>query len=79
MSSATMTSKGQVTVPRDVRASLGLSAGDRLDFIRMEDGNYIIVPASGSIRSLEGVLAPRGRPVTLEEMEEAIIAGACGL
>ena len=76
MATATMTSKGQLTVPREVRASLGLSAGDRLDFIRMEDGNYAIVPASRSIRSLKGILAPIDRPISLEEMDAAIAAGA---
>jgi antitoxin PrlF len=78
MSSATLTSKGQVTIPRDVRAELGLSAGDRLEFVRQSDGGYAIVSAKRSIRGLKGVLAPRDKPATLEEMEAAIVAGACG-
>ena len=49
-----MTSKGQVTVPRDVRIDLGLSAGDRLDFVRLENGGYAIMPVTRSIRSLDG-------------------------
>jgi AbrB family looped-hinge helix DNA binding protein len=78
MVTATLTSKGQVTIPREVRASLGLSAGDRLDFVRLDDGNYAIVPATQSIRSLKGVIRRPGRPVSLEEMEVAISAGAQG-
>lgn len=78
MATATITSKGQVTLPREVRASLGVVAGDRLDFIRMDDGNYAIVPASSSIRSLKGVLHAPAQPVSLEEMNAAIIAGASG-
>lgn len=75
MVTATLTSKGQLTIPREVRVNLGLSAGDRLDFVRMDDGNYAIVPACQSIRTLKGII-PRGpRPVSLEEMDAAITAG----
>jgi antitoxin PrlF len=78
MATATITSKGQVTLPREVRTSLGLSAGDRLDFIRLEDGNYAIVPAMHSIRALKGLLPKRKRAVSLRRMEAAIRAGARG-
>ena len=78
MATATLTSKGQVTLPREVRASLGVAAGDRLDFIRMDDGNYAIVPASHSLRSLKGVLPRPSQPVSLEDMDAAIAAGASG-
>jgi AbrB family looped-hinge helix DNA binding protein len=78
MATATLTSKGQVTIPREVRTSLGVSAGDRLDFVKLEDGNYAIVPASHSIRSLKGVLGRPSKPVSLEEMQVAIEAGARG-
>ena len=78
MATATVTSKGQVTLPREVRARLGVGAGDRLDFIRMDDGNYAIVPASSSIRSLKGVLRAPAHSVSLEDMDAAINAGASG-
>ena len=78
MSTATITSKGQVTIPRKVRTDLGVSAGDRIDFIRLEDGNYAIVPASCSIRSLKGVIPRPEAPVSLEQMRAAIEAGATG-
>lgn len=57
---------------------MGLSAGDRVDFIRMEDGHYAVVPASHSIRSLKGIVPRPDRPVSLEDMQKAIIAGAAG-
>jgi AbrB family looped-hinge helix DNA binding protein len=79
MATATITSKGQVTLPREVRASLGVAAGDRLDFIRLDDGNYAIVPASYSIRSLKGVLRSPPQSVSLEDMNAAIAAGASGV
>jgi antitoxin PrlF len=78
VTTATITSKGQVTVPRKVRADLGVSAGDRIDFIRLDDGNYAIVPASCSVRSLKGVLSRPAAPVSLDDMEAAIVAGATG-
>ena len=76
MPTATIGSKGQVTLPRAVRADLGVSAGDRLDFVRLDDGNYAIVPASRSIRALKGVIVRPEKPVSLEEMEAVIAAAA---
>jgi AbrB family looped-hinge helix DNA binding protein len=78
MATATLTSKGQVTIPREVRIALGVGPGDRLDFVKLEDGAFAIVPASRSICSLKGVLARPERPVTLEEMQAAIEDGAKG-
>ena len=78
MATATISSKGQVTLPKEVRATLGVSAGDRLDFIRMEDGTYAIVPASHSIRALKGLLPRREKAVSLEQMDAAVEAGARG-
>jgi antitoxin PrlF len=78
MATATLTSKGQVTIPREVRIALGVGTGDRLDFVRLEDGNYAVVPASHSIRSLKGVLPRPAKAVTLEEMQAAIEVGARG-
>ena len=57
---------------------MGLSAGDRVDFIRMEDGHYAVVPASHSIRSLKGIVPRPDRPVSLEDMQKAIAVGFTG-
>lgn len=62
MPTSTITSKGQITIPAKVRIDMGLSAGDRVDFIRMEDGHYAVVPASHSIRSLKGIVPRPDRP-----------------
>ncbi|PJR11523.1 AbrB/MazE/SpoVT family DNA-binding domain-containing protein [Sinorhizobium meliloti] len=64
--------------PAKVRADMGLSAGDRVDFIRMEDGHYAVVPASHSIRSLKGIVPRPDRPVSLEDMQKAIAVGFTG-
>lgn len=78
MATATITSKGQITLPREVRVNLGVSTGDRLDFIRLDDGNYAVVPASHSIRSLKGVIPRPSRPVSLDDMQAAIDEAASG-
>ena len=71
-----MTSKGQLTVPKEVREDLGLVAGDRITFIKLEDGNYAVVPATRSIMSLKGIIRKPNSPVSIEDMDEAVSAGA---
>ncbi|MPY75513.1 MAG: AbrB/MazE/SpoVT family DNA-binding domain-containing protein [Alphaproteobacteria bacterium] len=78
MHTAKITSKGQVTIPRQVREDMGVTAGDRLDFVRMEDGHYAVVPASHSIKSLKGIIPRPKGPVSLDDMQAAIGAGATG-
>lgn len=78
MPTATVTSNGQITIPRQVRIDMGLKVGDRIDFIRMEDGRYMVVAASHSIRSLKGIIACSNQSVSLEDMQAAIVAGARG-
>ncbi|MGH7155427.1 MAG: AbrB/MazE/SpoVT family DNA-binding domain-containing protein [Acetobacteraceae bacterium] len=78
MPTATVTSKGQITIPQQVRHDMGVTAGDRIDFVRMEDGNYAVVPASHSVRSLKGVIPRRGKPASLRDMQAAIEAAATG-
>jgi antitoxin PrlF len=78
MPTATITSKGQITIPQQVRRDMGVAAGDRIDFVRMEDGNYAVIPASHSIRSLKGIIPRCEKPVSLEDMQAAIEASATG-
>lgn len=75
MRDSTVTIKGQTTLPREVRAALGLVAGDRVRYVIL-DGEVRIVKAH-SVRDLRGMLARPGRKtVSLEEMEDAISGGA---
>ena len=78
MSTATISSKGQLTIPKEVRTALDLHPGDRVSFIRMEDGHYALVPATQSVMTLKGILRKPRRAVTLEEMDRAIAEGASG-
>lgn len=73
MPSATITSKGQVTIPVDVRNQLGLESGDRIEFSFNEDtGRYEVYPATRSLASLKGIVKKPGKPVSIEDMNRAI-------
>lgn len=77
MAAATITSKGQVTIPVKVRAALGVDAGDRIEFVEVGKGEFNIVAATRSVRELQGMLQRKGRkPVSIEEMNAAIAEGA---
>ena len=78
MTAATLTSKGQLTLPKDVRDALGVGPGDRLDFVRMEDGNFAVLPATQSVKNLKGIISKPKKAVSLEEMDKAIARGALG-
>ncbi|MDR0275200.1 MAG: AbrB/MazE/SpoVT family DNA-binding domain-containing protein [Burkholderiaceae bacterium] len=69
---ATLTSKGQITVPVSVRAALGLNTGARVDFVAEGDG-FKVVPVRNKVSSLKGRFAHRAaRPVSLAAMDRAI-------
>jgi len=69
---ATLTSKGQITLPKALRDHLHLAAGDRVEFI-LEANNVVrMVPRTTSVTQLKGMLPKPERPVSLEEMDEAI-------
>lgn len=78
MSTATVTSKGQVTIPKDVRDALGLEAGHRVSFQLREDGVVEMVPENVDLMSLCGILKPSVKGVTIEDMARAIRQGAVG-
>ena len=75
---ATLTSKGQVTIPKAVRDALHLRTGDRLDFILEADGTVRVMPITGSVKRLKGMLPKPPRALTLGEMDDAIAKGAGG-
>jgi AbrB family looped-hinge helix DNA binding protein len=73
MPTATVTSKGQVTLPRKVREALRVRPGDRIDFVVGDDGEVRVRAGEADVGELHGLLRrPRRRPVSLEAMEEAI-------
>lgn len=72
MSAATVTSKGQITIPAAVRASLGLKAGSRVEFVETEKGKFAIVAATNSVQALKGMLRKQAAPVSVDQMNAAI-------
>ena len=73
MPTATVTSKGQVTIPRKVREALRVRPGDRIDFVLGEDGEVRVRAGEVDVSELRGLLHRSGRrPVSIEAMEEAI-------
>ena len=72
-----MTSKGQITVPKQVREELGLESGVKVWFVRDGHGGYRIIPRNGKLSDLAGkYYDPNRKPVTDEEMQEGIARGA---
>ncbi len=64
---ATVTSKGQTTIPKSVRDAAGLHAGDRIHFTVLEDGTIIVRVKNRSVRDL--MLTPgKRRHVSVEQM-----------
>lgn len=72
MAASTLTSKGQITIPKEVRDAMGLETGDRVAFRVLENGVVEMVPETLDLMYLFGVLKPGKKGVSLEEMEESI-------
>ncbi len=72
MSLSTLTSKGQTTIPQEIRKYLKVQAGDQLDFI-IQDNEVIVRPATLHVSSLKGILHKKSiKKVSIEEMNQAI-------
>jgi AbrB family looped-hinge helix DNA binding protein len=74
MPTATVTSKGQITLPKAVRELLRVDTGDQVDFVVNERGDVVVRPVSLDITELRGLLKrPRKRSVSVEAMNAAIL------
>ena len=73
MSSGTLSSKGQLTLPKEIREHLCMAPGDRLDFVIDEGGVVTVRRAVSGLAGLQGRLhQPGRRGLTVEEMDEGI-------
>jgi AbrB family looped-hinge helix DNA binding protein len=72
MSTSTLTSKGQITLPKTIRERLHLRAGDKVEFIVLDDGRVELIPVTAPVTRLKGMVPPPKKPVSLEAMETAI-------
>lgn len=72
MTTATLTSKGQITIPAVVRHDLKVDAGDRVEFIQIAPGRYEFVAATQNITALKGMFGKPTKSVSIDDMNSAI-------
>lgn len=72
MTTATLTSKGQITIPIDVRTDLKVDAGDRVEFVQIAPGRYEVMAATQSVTQLRGMFGAAKQVVSIDEMNQAI-------
>jgi len=79
MATSTLTSKGQITIPKEIREHLKIHAGNRLEFRIASDGRVVMQSCSRDVRELKGIVrTSRRKPVSVEEMNKAIARGFGG-
>ena len=74
MTTATVTSKGQITIPARVRQALQLETGDRVEFVEVDPGRFEIVAATRSVKELKGMFGKTAKRISIEEMNAVIAA-----
>ena len=76
MARTTLTSKGQITLPKKIREQLGLKAGVRFECYVDRDEQVVLVPLTVKLEDLIGILPYSGPPKTVEDINEAIAEAA---
>ena len=74
MATATLTSKGQITIPLEVRIDLKVGAGDRVEFVQIAPGRYEFVAVTNDVTALKGMFGQAKKTVFIESMN----GGTCG-
>jgi antitoxin PrlF len=74
MTTATLSSKGQITIPAEVRQAMQVDTGDRVEFVELEPGRYEFVAVNRSVTQLKGMFGKAAKTVSIEEMNQAIAA-----
>jgi AbrB family looped-hinge helix DNA binding protein len=72
MTTATLSSKGQITIPIDVRNALKVRAGDRVDFVQVGPDRFEFVAATRNVTDLKGMFGKPVQTVSIEAMNQAI-------
>jgi AbrB family looped-hinge helix DNA binding protein len=72
---ATLTSKGQTTIPKAIRERLALKPGDRIEFVALPDGSVRLVPANVPLKALKGLLGKSARGLAGDRLDHAIRDG----
>jgi len=73
MTTATLSSKGQITIPKRIRDLYHLETGDKIEFLEDDRGVVTIWPVTENVTRLKGMIAKPKKPVSIEEMNRAII------
>ena len=74
MTTATVTSKGQITIPAAVRQALQVGPGDRVEFVEVDPGRFEVVAATRSVKELKGLFGKPAKSVSIDDMNAAIAA-----
>ena len=72
MTMTTVTSKGQITIPIQVRQSLDIDAGDKVEFVELAPGKFLFVAATRSVSELKGMFGKPKKVVSIDEMNHSI-------
>jgi len=75
---ATVTSKGQVTLPAEARKQLGIKAGSKLEFVVVDGSRLEVIPVAQSVTSLKSILPKPRKRLSLAEIDDAIGRGGSG-
>ena len=78
MTTAILSSKGQITIPLAVRRKLGVTTGDRVEFMEVAEGQFALVPAVADVRTLRGIVPKPRRPVSVDEMRRIVARRGAG-
>lgn len=74
---ATVSSKGQVTIPKELRETANIVEGSKLQFVLLRNGDFRVIPQTRNIMDYAGVLSTPGRaPVSIGDMNEGIAEAA---
>ena len=71
-----LSSKGQITIPAEIRSQFRLNVGDRLEFAILESNRVKMIPRRGGVKALKGVVKWSGGSVSLAEVDNAIVLEA---
>ena len=74
MTTATITPKGQITIPARVRQALAVDAGDRVELVQIESGQFLFVAMNRSVTELKGMFGKPTKVVSIEDMNRAAVA-----
>lgn len=75
---STVSEKGQLVIPREIRKALDVQRGDKISWVLDDAGQIRVTLAKGDIMALKGRIKSNARSVSIEEMDDAILAGAAG-